>query len=153
MFTDQWQCFAEQIRLDHAQIERLVRTVRRACQQEATQFRSIGLEARLVHLQRALEHQLDQHKCGYIEDAVSTAPRFGRQAEHLRRQRAAQIRRIGRIVTELQHMQGDPENRRLLAVEITDVLNEIQANEKAETKLVEAALNVDLDLYCGNGGG
>lgn len=153
MFTDQWQCFKEQIRLDHAQIDRLVRTVRRACQQESRQFRSIGLEARLVHLQRALEQQLDQYKCGYMEDAVSAAPRFGREAEHLRRQRAALVRRVGRIVGELQQMQGNGENRRLLAAEITDLLNELEANERAETKLLEAALNVDLDLYCGNGGG
>jgi len=154
MFEDRWQCHAEQIRLDHAQIARLVRSVRRTCQEESLsqqrQFAAAKLKACLIQLQRVLEQLLDQHQCGYIEDAVSFAPRFGREAEALRRQRAALVRRVGRIAGEVHQMRGNVENRLLLAAEITDLLDEIEANENAEARLVEAALNVDLDLHCGD---
>lgn len=146
MFTDQWQCLAEEIRLDHAQIERLVRAVRRTCQQEPRPPNMVGVANRVMHLQRALKQQLEQHKCGYVEDAVSVAPRYGHRAERLRRQRSALVRRLERVSGELKAMQSGAENRRLINAEISDLLDEIEANEKAETRLVEAALNVDLDL-------
>jgi len=150
MFEDRWQRHAEQIRLDHARIRRLVRSVRQACQglSRERRFATAGLKAHLIHLQRALEQQLDQHQFGYIEDAVSFAPRFGRESEVLRRQRVALVRRVGRIAGEIHHMHDDTENRHLLATEISDLIDEIEENEIAETRLVESALNVDLDLSC-----
>ena len=85
MFENRWQCCSEQIRLNHYQIKRRVELVRRACQGLSweSQSTAAGLKAQLIQLQRVLERQLDQHQCGYIEDAVSFAPRFGRQAELL----------------------------------------------------------------------
>lgn len=150
MFTDQWQCFAEEIRLNHAQIGRLIRAVRRTCLQEPRPPNMVGVASRVMHLQRALEQQLDQHKCGYVEDAVSVAPRYGREAEQLRRQRSALVRRLERVSRELQGKRSDVQNRRMLAAKIADLLGDIEANQKAEARLVEAALNVDLDLNSSN---
>lgn len=146
MFTDPWQWLAEEIRLDHAQIERLVRAVRRTCQEEPRPPNMVGVANRVMHLQRALKQQLEQHKCGYVEDAVSVAPKYGYRAERLRRQRSTLVRRLERVSGELKAIQSIAENRRLINAEISDLLDEIEANEKAETRLVEAALNVDLDL-------
>ena len=154
MFENRCQCYVERIRLDYAKIKRLVRSVRRATQQQSRlpggQFSAEGLRARLIRLQRVLEQQLNQHLCGYVEDAISQSPQYGRKAEALRRQQAALVRRVGRIAGEVHQMHCDAESQQLLVGEITDLLDEIEATEKAKTQLLEAALNVDLDLNSSN---
>ncbi|MBX9791745.1 MAG: hemerythrin domain-containing protein [Pirellulales bacterium] len=140
--------YLQQVRAEHYDLEQLVRQIEEAFGSARIQGWPPTSAPRLTELLTELNDQIQRHFAqeevgGYMEEALSLAPRFSGQAQALLKQHAE----LSQAVRELQaRAKAEVLAWNSLHADLLTLLKKLKAHEAGENRIIEAAFNEDLGL-------
>lgn len=132
---------------EHRELCRLVRSIADglASDRPWRHQRASGVLAGLRDLQNRLEHHFAREEAGgYLEEALTQAPRFSAQAAHLLEQHAQLLGQLRQVVQMAAAARETSSAWPALKGECATFIKELLAHEAAENQLVQEAFNIDL---------
>jgi hypothetical protein len=142
------QAFITAFGAEHHELRRLVHLLHEAIGDErpwSPEAAKAAVDV-LAELATHLDHHFAQEENGgYLEEALTLAPRFTSQAAELLRQHPAILEKVGvlRKTANLSLRQSDAWMR--LRSEVTDLIRDLIAHERAENQIVQQAFNTGFD--------
>lgn len=145
------ESFVRGIQSDHQEMEALARSLRaslaQGARQEWNKDAAAAIIGQLLHLQEHLErHFALEEEGGYMEEALSMAPRLGPQATKLLAQHSQFKQAMFKLEASAQRSRENPKMWPRLAREIEVLLKGLEAHEAAEHRILQAGFNVDLEM-------
>ena len=140
--------YLQQVRAEHYDLEQLLHQIENAFDSARAQEWPPASTPRLSGLLSELRDQIERHFAqeevgGYLEEALSLAPRFSGQAHALLKQHAE----LSQVVRDLQaRAKGDKPAWNSLYADLLVLLKKLKAHETGENRIIEAAFNEDLGL-------
>jgi hemerythrin len=106
---------------------------------------------RLVSLLAELSNQIERHFAqeevgGYMEEALSRAPRFSAQAAALLKQHLELALEVHELLARAQVAGEHPDLWENLSADVKTLVKKLSAHEAGENRIIEAAFNEDLGL-------
>jgi iron-sulfur cluster repair protein YtfE (RIC family) len=107
--------------------------------------------SRLVALLEELSTQIERHFAqeevgGYMEEALSRAPRFSAQAATLLKQHIELALEVHELLARAKVGSENPKIWEMLYTDVQTLVKKLSAHEAGENRIVEAAFNEDLGL-------
>lgn len=145
---DEHAAFIAAFQAEHREMGNLVQTLRRVFDDAQPWSREIsneGTEA-LAAMAKHLRHHFEQEEeGGYLEEALSAAPRFSQEAEVLLAQHSVMLRQADQAL-DLARSADDAAAWTKLKNEVKSLIASLIVHETAENKIVQQALNTGLDV-------
>lgn len=143
--------YIRQVEHEHRELESLLRRLDDALLQGASEGWNLRATERALELLIALQDHLKYHFAqeeagGYLEEALSVAPRFSHQADQLLRQHPMLAAMIADAIDEARRHLDDPPHWLMIEAAITEMLKKLKAHEAGENRILEEAFNTDLGL-------
>lgn len=140
--------FIAAFQAEHREMGGLVQTLRRVfddAQAWSPEALIEGTEA-LAALTTHLRHHFEQEEeGGYLEEALSAAPRFSQEAALLVAQHPVMLRQANQAL-EFARSVDDAAAWQTLKNDVKSLIAAMIAHETAENKIVRQALNTDVDV-------
>ena len=147
MFNEH-EAFIAAFQAEHREMGGLVQTLRHVfddAQVWSHETLSEGTGA-LASLTKHLRHHFEQEEeGGYLEEALSAAPRFSQEAAILVAQHPVMLRQANQAL-EFARSVDDASAWDKLKNEVKSLIAAMIAHETAENKIVQQALNTDVDV-------
>ena len=143
--------YLEQVRAEHYGLEQVLHQLAETMETaQALQWPAASTQ-RLVELLTELRDQIECHFTqeeigGYMEEALSRAPRFSAQAAALLKQHAEFARELHDLLARSQAGRDNPGIWKQMHAELQAFLKRLKAHEAGENRIIEAAFNEDLGL-------
>lgn len=145
---DEHAAFIAAFQAEHREMGTLVQTLRRVfsgAQPWSPESSNEGAEA-LAALTKHLRHHFEQEEeGGYLEEALSAAPRFSQEAAVLLAQHPVMLQQANQVL-ELARSTSDAAAWEKLKNDVKSLIAAMIAHETAENKIVRQALNTELEI-------
>ena len=144
--ADDYLSYIRHAEREHRHLHQSVQSVRRVLRVEADTVPaelSEHLDALRAELVR---HFAEEESGGCLEEAICRMPRLAAEAERIRSEHALLLRRLDEIVTRLRRSSPARAGLARCAADFTDFARQLSRHEAAETRLLEAGFNVNLEL-------
>ena len=143
--------YLEQVRAEHYGLEQILHQLAETMETALAQQWPDASRQRLVDLLRELRDQIECHftqeeVVGYMEEALSRAPRFSAQAAALLKQHAEFAHELRDLLARSQAGRDNPGIWKQLHADLQALLKRLKAHEAGENRIIEAAFNEDLGL-------
>ncbi len=143
--------YLEQVRAEHYGLEQVLHQLTETMATAQAQQWPASSTRHLVVLLTELINQMECHFAqeevgGYMEEALSRAPRFSAQVAVLLRQHAEFANELRDLLARSQGGGDNPEFWKQLRAELQALLKRLKAHEAGENRIIEAAFNEDLGL-------
>ncbi len=143
--------YLEQVKAEHYGLEQLLRQLEAAFALARARKWLSGSTPRLVELVSELHDQIERHFAqeevgGYMEEALSRAPRFSTRVETLLKQHHELARAVRDLLSRAQGGRDNPGIWDSLDDDLRALIKKLKAHEAGENHIIEAAFNEDLGL-------
>ena len=151
MAEESYNAYLEALKAEHRQLGQMVGQAEAALAAAAGQGwtgqRATHVVEQLIALRDLMrEHFAQEEAGGYLEEALSHAPRLGPQAARLERQHPQLLARISDVCELARKRHDDPSAWPAIHENARGAIKELLAHEAGENQLVQQAFNVDLGL-------
>lgn len=151
MAEESSSAYIKALKAEHRELGQLVRAVDVALAAAADQGwkgqRTSHVVEQLVTLCDFMrDHFAQEEEGGYLEEALSHAPRLGPQAARLLHQHPQLLARIGDVCDLARKRHDDPSAWPAIHENAHAAIKELLAHETGENQLVQQAFNADLGL-------
>jgi len=139
------------IRVEHRELNELMRAVRHAASEGARSNWSTDSGQRFVaaatELQRhLLDHLRQEEDQGALDEALSFAPRFHAEVRRLAGEHPGLAGDLREILVTARAALRNPADWGVIAVETESFLQRLSAHETAENRVLQEAFDTDLEL-------
>jgi hemerythrin len=140
--------YLQQVRAEHYDLEQLLHQLEHAFDTARSQGWPATSIPRLTELLSDLRDQIERHFAqeevgGYMEEALSLAPRFSGQAQALLKQHAELSQAVRELLSRARR---DNPAWNSLHADLQVLVKKLKAHEAGENRIIEAAFNEDLGL-------
>lgn len=143
--------YLAQVKAEHYDLEQVLHHLGAAFDSARAQQWPLASTQRLVVLLSELRDQIERHFAqeevgGYMEEALSRAPRFSAQVEALLKQHTELASGVNDVLARAKGSRDNPGNWKTLHADVQALLKKLKAHEAGENRIIEAAFNEDLGL-------
>jgi hypothetical protein len=143
--------YLEQIKAEHYGLEQTLHRLAEHFDLAPAHHWDPALTPRFVSLLAELSNQIERHFAqeeigGYMEEALSRAPRFGAQVTALLKQHTELAQDVHDLLARAEAGRDNPGIWKKLHADVQVLLKKLSAHEAGENRIIEAAFNEDLGL-------
>jgi hemerythrin len=148
MTIETHRAFISAFGAEHHELQRLVHALGEAVREKVSWNREAAIEVTdlLAELRCHLEHHFAQEEAGgYLEEALTLAPRFSAEAAELLRQHPQMLDKTVSVCKAADRAVNEPAVWAPLKRELTELIKALVAHESAENQIVQRAFNTGRD--------